>query len=128
MPADPETVAAIISHLDARLERQDEKRSAEFAHVYQKIDDHAERADASLKAFAKETTSAFKDVAVQVAKIETTLAGHISTATAQFNGIGAEKRESSARVDGWAKTFVGSALGGGSIWAFLEWWRTGGKP
>lgn len=127
MPAEIDTMR-LLEHIDAKFADADRKRADGLAIVHAKIDDHADHADASLKAFAKETTGAFKDVAVQIAKIETTLSGHIATTTAQFNGIGAERKESSARVDGWAKTFVGSALGGGSVWAFLEWWRTGGKP
>ena len=105
MSADPETVAAIIGHLDSRLSQQDELRAVEFRNVYKKIDDHALKSEAAIQSLA-----------IQIVKVDTTLDGHIKVTNDRFLGISDKAKARSDRQDGWLKVVAASLLAGVVGW------------
>ena len=61
----------------------------------------------------------------QITRIDTTLAAHITATDKKFAKMDSEEAKGDDRRDTWMRTGLTSVVGGGSVWAFIEWLRSG---
>jgi len=102
VPADIDT-KWLIDHIDAKFEASDSKRQAGLDAVHDQIAEQGK----------------------QITRIGTNLDNHIAATNAKFVAIETRESRAGERKDTWLRTGATGLLGGGSLWAFLEWIRSG---
>lgn len=98
MPAEID-IYALMTHLDAKFSEADDRRREGHRLLHEKIDAQG----------------------IQLAHINTTLAGHISKTAEEFERRDKDADKKSSRAHDWAKTGVGTIFGSGLLWSAYHW-------